>query len=49
MERRNGPPTEIKVTVDPCGATGDLVGYLCFILPEEKDFSTYYKITCESR
>ena len=29
--------------------TGELVGYVCFILPEEKAFSTYYKITCTSR
>lgn len=48
-ERRNGPPTSITVTVDPKGASGELVGYLCFILPEEKDFSTYFKITCASR
>jgi len=47
-ERRNGPPTEITVTCDPKGASGELVGYLCFILPEEKDFSTYFKITCTS-
>jgi hypothetical protein len=25
-----------------------LVGYLCFILPEEKDFSQFFKITCTS-
>ncbi len=31
------------------GASGELVGYLCFILPEERPFSTYYKITCNSR
>lgn len=49
MERRNGPPTSLKVTCNPCGASGELVGYLCVILPEEKDFSTYYKITCNSR
>jgi hypothetical protein len=49
MERRNGPPTTVKVTCNPQGAAGDLVGHLCFILPEEKDFSTYYKITCTSR
>ena len=48
-ERRNGPPTSITVTVDPKGASGELIGYLCFILPEEKDFSTYFKITCASR
>ena len=28
---------------------GPIEGYLCFILPEEKAFSTYYKITCEVR
>ena len=49
MERRNGPPTEITVTVNPCGASGELVGYLCVILPDEPDFSSYYKITCASR
>ena len=49
MERRNGPPTEITVKVDPKGAHGELVGYLCVILPEEKDFSSYYKTTCASR
>jgi hypothetical protein len=46
MERRNGAPTAVEVTADPQGAQGELVGYLCFIQPEEKDFSTYYKITC---
>jgi len=49
MERRNGPPTELKVTCNPQGKSGDLVGYLCVILPEEKDFSTFWKITCTSR
>ena len=49
MERRNGPPTPVTISVNPQGKTGELVGYLCFILPEEKDFSTYYKITCQSR
>lgn len=49
MERRNGPPTTVTVTVNPQGASGELVGHLCFILPEEKMFSTYYKITCQSR
>ena len=28
---------------------GALVGYPCFILPEEKSFSTYYKIVCQAR
>ena len=49
MERRNGPPTPVEVTVDPRGAKGDLVGYLCFIQPEERDFNTFYKITCAAR
>lgn len=49
MERRNGPPTSVTVTCKPNGASGELVGYLCFILPEEKDFSSYFKITCTSR
>jgi hypothetical protein len=46
MERRNGPPTELVVTCNPQGKHGELVGYLCVILPDEKDFSQYYKITC---
>ena len=46
---RNGAPTSVEVTVDPAGAKGQLVGHLCFILPEEKDFSTFYKITCDAK
>merc|ERR1719487_523481 len=42
-ERRNGPPTEVTVKVNPKGASGELVGYLCFILPDERDFSSFYK------
>lgn len=49
MERRNGAPTQITVHCNPQGSSGDLVAHLCFILPEEKDFSTYYKITCHSQ
>ena len=49
LERRGGPPTQLTVTCNPQGCAGDLVGYLCVILPDEKDFSTYYKITCTSR
>ena len=47
MERRNGPPTELTVTCDPQGKTGELEAHLCFILPEEKAFSTFYKITAK--
>jgi len=49
MERRNGPPTELTVTCNPQGKSGELVAHLCVILPDEKDFSTFYKITCNSR
>lgn len=49
MERRNGDHTIVTVNCNPGNAKGELVGYLCFILPEEKDFSSYYKITCQSR
>ena len=49
MDRRGGAPTPVTITCEPQGATGTLVAYVCFILPEEKGFSTYYKITCESR
>ena len=48
QERRKGPPTTVTVTCNPKGKTGQLVGHLCFILPEEKAFSTYYKITAKS-
>ena len=48
MERRNGPPTSVTVTCNPQGSHGELVGHLCFILPEERDFSQYFKITCTS-
>ena len=33
---------------EPNGQTGELVAYVGCILPEEKPFSTYYKITCQS-
>ena len=49
MERRNGPPTELTITCDPQGKSGELVGYLCVILPDERDFSSYFKITCTSQ
>jgi hypothetical protein len=49
MEKRKGAPTTVTVTCKPNGAHGELVGHLCFILPDEKPFSTYYKITCESQ
>ena len=31
------------------GAKGELKATLCFILPEEKMFSSYYGITCHAR
>jgi hypothetical protein len=49
LERRGGPTTRLTVTCKPKGASGELVGYLCVIMPDEKDFSTFYKITCMSR
>lgn len=48
MEKRGGANTDVTVTVTPNGRAGELVGYLCFILPDEKAFSTYYKITAKS-
>ena len=44
-------PTLLCVTSSQCepnGQTGELVAYVGCILPEEKPFSTYYKITCQS-
>lgn len=49
MSRRGGEPTVVSIKCEPNGASGELVAYLCFILVEEKAFSTYYKITCTSR
>jgi len=49
MGRRGGEPIEVVVKCEPNGATGDLIGYVAFILPEEKAFSTFYKITCHSQ
>lgn len=50
MERRNGDPTSITVTCNPGeNVKGELKATLCFILPEEKAFSTYYGITCQAR
>mgnify|MGYP006136522369 CR=1 FL=1 len=49
MDRRGGEPFTINIKIEPQGKAGELVGYVCFILPEEKAFSTYYKITCTSR
>jgi len=49
MERRNGEPTTVIVTCNPEGAKGELKATLCFILPEEKMFSSYYGITCQAR
>lgn len=49
MERRGGDLTHLTVMCDPGPRLGELVGYLCFIPPEEKMFATYYKITCNAR
>lgn len=49
MENRKGPPTDVVVTCNPQGRAGKLVGYLCFVLPDEKAFSTFYQITCDSQ
>lgn len=49
MERRNGTPTKVTVSCDPKGKAGTLEGWLCFILPEEKAFSTYYYFKATSR
>lgn len=50
MEKRNGAPTQLTVTCTPgAGDKGTLEAWLCFILPDEKAFSSYYKITAEAR
>ena len=48
MARRGGTRTAIKLKFEPNGASGEFVAYLCFILPEESDFSKFYKITGKS-
>jgi len=47
MEKRGGAPTQVEVTCTPKGASGTLTATLCFILPDEKMFSTYYGITAK--
>lgn len=49
MARRGGEPTEVAVKCDPGGQAGEFVAYVAFMLPEEKPFSTYYKITCTAK
>ena len=49
MQRRGGEPTSITLKFDSNGAAGTFEAFLCFILPEEKDFSTFYKITCVAK
>jgi len=49
MDRRGGEPTTVTIKCDPNGVSGEFVAYLCFILPEEKPFSKFYKITCKSK
>jgi len=48
MNKRGGAPTQIEVTCKPNGKAGELKGTLCFILPDEKAFSTYYGITAKA-
>ena len=38
----------IKLKFKPEYAEGEFVAYLCFILPNEKTFSKFYKITGKS-
>jgi len=49
MDRRGGEPVTVTVKCDPGGQAGELVAYVGFIFPEEKPFSTFYKITCTSQ
>lgn len=48
MQRRGGEATKIKVKCDPNGAAGEFVAHLGFILPEEKTFSKWYKLTLKT-
>eukprot|EP00965_Chrysotila_dentata_P067878 2245278-Pleurochrysis_carterae.AAC.1 len=48
MERRNGPPTTVTVSCNPNGRAGTYVGYLCFILPEEKVIACIYRLAAVS-
>ena len=49
MNTKSGKPTAIKIKFTPDGETGEFTAYLCFILPEEKTFSKFYKITAKSQ
>lgn len=48
MARRGGEPTPVSIRCDPNGKQGEFVAHVAFILPEEKAFSTFYKITCKA-
>ena len=45
MDRRGGAPVTFTVKCDPQGQSGEFVAHVAFILPEEKPFSKFFKIT----
>merc|ERR1712217_314537 len=45
MGRRGDPPERIEVTFDPADVKGEFKATLCFVLPDEKMFSSYYSLT----
>lgn len=47
MERRGGTPTDLEIEVKPDGQTGEKVGYLCVVLPDDDEQFTI-KVTVKA-
>lgn len=47
MERRGGAPTDLEVQIKPDGQTGEKVGYLCVVLPDDDEQFTI-KVTVKA-
>ena len=47
MERRGGTPTDLEVEIKPDGQTGEKVGYLCVVLPDDDEQFTI-KVTVKA-
>lgn len=47
MDRRGGEPTQLQITCNPQGASGDLTGDLVINLPEDNS-KICYKVTAKS-
>ena len=47
MDRRGGAPTELEIEIKPDGQTGEKVGYMVMVLPEENEqFTVKVTVKC---